>query len=160
MSARSTLPRIKRALPWAGVIALAAACGAAGDGGAPGTEAAEDDALAPGAEDAPQRPSLRDLGPGARRVKVIVLPGDAEVEVDGLAARRRDGVIELAGKPGDRRRLRVFKGSQSIERVVTIEASGASPPRLDLLAKRAAQGAAGTASSAAPVAPLLPESME
>ena len=40
----------------------------------------------------------RRLGADERRVKLLVLPADAAVEVDGVPARRRDGVIELSGK--------------------------------------------------------------
>lgn len=81
---------------------------------------------------APPAPSLKDLGPSFRRVTVIVLPGDASVEVDGFTARRRDGIIEIMGQVGELRRLRVFKGTQKLERDVTIEDAGASPPMLDL----------------------------
>src|SRR5690242_20093187 len=79
-------------------------------------------------------PSLRlkDLGATARRVSIIVLPGDAAVEVDGVGARRRDGVIELVGNLGELHRLRIFKGLQAIEKDVKIEEAGASPAFVDL----------------------------
>lgn len=74
-----------------------------------------------------------------RRVAVLVLPGDALVEVDGQPARRRDGVIELVGKVGDMHRLRAFKGTKSTgERPLTIPAAGAAPVLVDLNAAPAA----------------------
>jgi hypothetical protein len=85
--------------------------------------------LAPKA--APQ-PMLKAMGPKGRRVKVIVLPGSASVEVEGLAARRRDGVIELTGKVGESRRLRVMDAGRQLELDVTIEEGGASPAVVDL----------------------------
>lgn len=85
------------------------------------------------AEDAPHQPTLKDIGPNGRRAKVIVLPGDAAVEVEGLVVRRRDGIVELTGEAGQVSLLRVFKGERSIERHVTIEEdAGASPPLIDL----------------------------
>jgi WD40 repeat protein len=77
--------------------------------------------------------SLADLGPDARRVKLTVLPADARVEVDGRTVARRDGFIELTGKVKETHRLHVWKGSAlPWDWTVTIEASGASPPELDL----------------------------
>src|SRR4030095_9400244 len=76
--------------------------------------------------------SVKDRGSTGRRVKLIVLPGDATVEVNGNPVRRRDGIIELLGKVDETRRIRVSKDKQSIEQDVTIQESGASPPLLDL----------------------------
>jgi len=86
------------------------------------------------------QPSLRDLGEKGRRVKVIVLPGDASVEIDGVAAGRKNGVIELVGRVGEVRRLRVFKGAEQLEENVTIEEATASPAVLDLAALSPKQG--------------------
>jgi WD40 repeat protein len=93
-------------------------------------------------------PSLKDLGPSGRRVKVTVLPGDAEIEIAGVVARRRDGVVELTGKVGDVRRLRVSKGAAYIEQDVTIKDWSASPELIDLAAKILARSA--------PTGPLKP----
>jgi hypothetical protein len=100
----------------------------------PAPEETSDDA--PGLLEADASPlrSLKDLGPSGRRVSVIVLPGDADVEVAGVVVRRRDGVVELMGQVGQALPLRVFKGDISIERSVTILDTGASPPLLDLAA--------------------------
>ncbi|XXT19137.1 WD40 repeat domain-containing protein [Sorangium sp. So ce429] len=66
------------------------------------------------------------------RARVLVLPGDAEVELDGAPIGRRDGLIELSGHVGDRRRLTIVDGDTSIEKDVTIGPDGASPPTIDL----------------------------
>lgn len=107
-------------------------------------EAAPDDGDLPEADEGMAQPTLKDLGEKGRRVTVIVKPGDAAVEVDGVAVRRRDGVIELIGKEGSPpRRLRVFKGLQSLEENVTITEAGASPALVDLNAKPAFEPGTG-----------------
>ncbi|AUX45916.1 uncharacterized protein SOCE26_074180 [Sorangium cellulosum] len=126
---------------WMAVLLVAcgqpASGGGAGEQADSGTTAAEanPERGAPAASDAgtARRAQLRALGPGERRVAVVVLPGDASVEVDGQPARRRDGLIELVGKVGEQHRVRAFKGAKSTgEKTVTIEESGASPALLDL----------------------------
>jgi hypothetical protein len=75
----------------------------------------------------------RQLGPDERRVMVIVVPGDAQVEVDGQATSRRNGVVEIVGKPGEKHTLRAWKDDKSTELVpVTIEEAGANPAFVDV----------------------------
>jgi WD40 repeat protein len=76
-----------------------------------------------------------DLAASGPRVKVIILPGDAEVEADGVLVRRRDGIVELTGKPGAVRRLRVIKGATYLEKEVTIQVGAAPPELINLMAK-------------------------
>jgi serine/threonine-protein kinase len=72
------------------------------------------------------------LGPDERRVPLLVVPGDALVEVDGQPAYRRDGAIDLIGKVGEVRRVRVWKGAkEALEKNVTIQESQPSPPLVD-----------------------------
>ncbi|XXT24955.1 hypothetical protein WME94_25815 [Sorangium sp. So ce429] len=74
------------------------------------------------------------LGAGERRVKLLVLPADAAVEVNGVPARRRDGVIELSGRVGQTHRVRLSRATQHAETIVTVVDAGVSPPSLDLAA--------------------------
>jgi hypothetical protein len=86
------------------------------------------------------------------RVAVVVLPGDARVEVDGQAVERRDGLVDLIGKVGDVRRLRVSKGDKvSGDKMVTIVAGGAVPPLVDLNAPLPTDAAPVTIKKSAPV---------
>ncbi|WP_437626129.1 hypothetical protein [Sorangium sp. So ce1151] len=79
------------------------------------------------------RPGMAVLGPDERRVALLVVPGDALVEVDGQPAYRRDGAIDLTGKVGAVRRVRVWKGTKTTEeKAVTIQETGPSPPLVDL----------------------------
>jgi hypothetical protein len=153
-------------LGWAGWMWILAACGRASVDCDPAEmQLSGDDTLASGGEEVPPQPMLKDFGPSGWRVTLMVLPGDAEVEVGGVAVRRRDGVIELTGKVGETQRLRVFKGADNIERDVILQTAGASPPVLDLMAElvkqRGAPGGAKGVASAAPAADtLLPEEFE
>lgn len=130
MMARDTAATAALVFLWA-----LSACGQPGveEGGAePATSAREIpvESRAPAAA----RPAARRLGAGERRVKLLVLPADAVVEVDGVPMRRRDGVIELSGKVGQAHRVRVSRGAQHGETTVTLTDAGASPPSLDLVA--------------------------
>ncbi|WP_437933071.1 hypothetical protein [Sorangium sp. So ce341] len=141
----------------AAALVLLSALGACGqpveEGGAePATSAGEIavETRAPAAA----RPAARRLGAGERRVKLLVLPADAIVEVDGVPVRRRDGVIELSGKVGQAYRVRVSRGARHGETTVTLTDAGASPPSLDLAAlARAARRSGRGLLPAAPAEP-------
>jgi WD40 repeat protein len=84
-------------------------------------------------------PKLKDAAPtahgaGERRVSVFVLPGDATVESDGNALRRRDGVIDVLIKAGDARTLKAIRGRTETkvpEKAVTLQ-EAAKPAVVDL----------------------------
>ncbi|WP_437717691.1 hypothetical protein WMF45_15520 [Sorangium sp. So ce448] len=78
------------------------------------------------------RAGMAVLGPDERRVPLLVVPGDALMEVDGQPAYRRDGAIDLTGKVGEVRRVRVWKGAKEVlDKDVTIQESQPSPPLVD-----------------------------
>jgi hypothetical protein len=85
-----------------------------------------------GAGEARALPWVKDLGADGRRVKVVVLPGDAQVNIKGMTVLRRRGAVELLGKKGEIIKLRVSKAGEYLEHEVTIQDSGATPPLLDL----------------------------
>ncbi len=73
------------------------------------------------------------MGPDERRVLLFVLPGDASVEVDGRPLYRRNGFVELVGKVGETRKVRVFDGARSTEeKTVAIGEGEATPSLIDL----------------------------
>lgn len=81
------------------------------------------------------------LGDGEVRVSLLVLPGDAVVEVNKVPVRRRNGMIELVGAIGTGQRVDVFWGANAtIEKMVTIAASGVSPPLIDAEAENKSKG--------------------
>lgn len=115
-------------------LSAVSACGQPGfEEGAPETATTVAE-VAEVAAAAKARPGVSRLAAGERRVKLLVLPADAAVEVDGVPARRRDGVIELSGKVGQTRRVRLSRNALHVETTVTVADSGASPPSLDLAA--------------------------
>lgn len=120
-----------------------AASGQKGPGETSATPAGSSKPTAPGGAQGP-RATRPLLAPDERRAALFVVPGDALVEVDGQLAGRRNGVVELVGKPGEVRRVRVFKGAKSTpEKAVTIQENGASPAFLDLNEPAAPQAASG-----------------
>ena len=129
--------RVSRVAAWAALLSMflfACAERAADPAAVPAASGAalgEDKLPVPGRRAVPQG-KLKGLGPDEQRVAIFVLPGDASVEVDGKPVQRRDGVIELVGKVGDQHRLRVFKGTKTEEKVVTLQEGRAVPSRVDL----------------------------
>jgi hypothetical protein len=67
-----------------------------------------------------------------RLVKVVVVPHDASVEVDGTRARTRSGLLEIKGAIGSVHRVRVFKGKVERSTDVTITDAGPYPPKVEL----------------------------
>lgn len=68
--------------------------------------------------------------------RLLVWPSDAEIEMDGVLVERRDGFIDLWGKSGEKKKIRIAQGADSVEIEVTIAASGATPSVIDLDAHR------------------------
>ncbi|AUX36285.1 MULTISPECIES: hypothetical protein [Sorangium] len=99
-----------------------------GDGGVPAVSSAAEVAVPRAAA----RTGMAVLGPVERRVPLLVVPGDALVEVDGQTAYRRDGAIDIVGKVGDQRWVRVWKGAKAAEKPVLIQENQPSPPVIDL----------------------------
>lgn len=93
--------------------------------------------------------------------RLLVLPWEADVEVDGVPYRRRDAIIELSGKLDEKKKVRVFQGTEGVDVEVTIGASGAKPSKIDLNAfvalKKRAAPAPGDPSGAEPFDPLMPD---
>ena len=90
-----------------------------------------------------------------RTVKLVVLPDDVRVEVDGAPVQPKDGVVEIRGALGSEHKVRLFRlgdhdggaVESEIERVVVVAQHGASPAKLDL-------SVVAPGSSGAPSAPV------
>jgi serine/threonine protein kinase len=82
-----------------------------------------------------------------RRANLVILPHDAAVEVDGAPVTPQDGIVEIAGALGSTHRVRLRKDGQEKVAEVVLGASGAQPPKVELVL-------AATSGSANPTAPL------
>lgn len=92
----------------------------------------------------------------ARRVKVVIMPPDASIEVEGEPGVAKNGLLEITGTLGSVFRVRVFKGKHETTTDVIITADGPAPPKIELSLvgppKPAPSGASGTAPPPAPTA--------
>jgi len=111
-------------------------------------EDAEERVHAPLGPRAPGGSGAPPPAPGARRVDVFVLPGDALVEVDGKPARRRDGVIEVLLDPDEEKHLQATAGASGArvhDKSATLRAGASGPLLLDLNAELPSAGKNGPA---------------
>jgi len=90
-----------------------------------------------------------------RRMKVVIMPGDAQAEIEGEKAQVKLGLLEIAGVLGSVRRVHIFKGKNETTVDVIVTESGPSPPKIELTfggpkPAVSAASSAGPASSSAP----------
>ncbi len=85
-----------------------------------------------------------------RRVKIVILPPDAIVELDGARALARGGILEVTGTLGSVHRLKLTKGKATTHVDIIVTEEGAMPPKVELLFGSAA---ARASASAAPISP-------
>ena len=64
--------------------------------------------------------------------RIVVWPGDAEIEMSGVLVPRRNGLLELWAKPAEKKKLRVVEGADSMNMEVTFDSSGVKPSVIDL----------------------------
>jgi serine/threonine-protein kinase len=86
-------------------------------------------------------------GDANRRATLVILPDDAQVEIDSVPARPVDGVVKIVGAVGSVHRVRLRKDGQEKIAEVLIGPSGAEPPKVELVL------VAAPATSAAPTKP-------
>jgi len=77
-------------------------------------------------------PAPKDVAP--KRVKVVIIPEDAIVEVEGTETELAGGLLELTGKPGKVFKVKAKKGTGETEVEVVITEAGALPPKVEVLA--------------------------
>jgi serine/threonine-protein kinase len=67
-----------------------------------------------------------------KRVKVVVMPADATVEVEGAKVDSKGGIFEITGAPGTVRKVHIFKGKSETTTDVVVTEAGALPPKVEL----------------------------
>jgi serine/threonine-protein kinase len=88
-----------------------------------------------------------------RRVKVVVMPADATVEIEGQPVSAKNGLVEITGTLGSVHRVRVSKGKHESTTDVIVTEDGPSPPKVELVSATAKPTAAVTAIPPAAPAP-------
>lgn len=80
--------------------------------------------------------ALRGIPTSIRHARLVVLPVDAAVEVDGVAVDVRGGIVEITGAFGSGHRVRLFKGTNETRAEVFVTEEGAQPPKVELLGQQ------------------------
>jgi serine/threonine-protein kinase len=84
-------------------------------------------------------------------VKLAIVPKDAQVEIEGAAAKVSGGAVEITGKLGSVHRVRVHKGAAQTTEDVVVTETGALPAKVELGAK-STKAAAPVVKTGAPTA--------
>jgi serine/threonine-protein kinase len=67
-----------------------------------------------------------------RRVKVVIMPGDVQIEIEGEPALAKQGLLEITGTLGSVHRVRIWKGKNETTQDVIVTEAGPSPPKIEL----------------------------
>ncbi len=67
-----------------------------------------------------------------RRAKVVIMPVDVSIEIEGEKATAKNGLLEITGTLGSVHRVRIFKGKNETITDVIITEAGPSPPKIEL----------------------------
>jgi len=68
--------------------------------------------------------------PSERSVKLVIIPDDAKVTVDGQPAKVKNGVVEIVGTLGSVHKVKLTSGKQEAEEDVVVTEIGAQPPKV------------------------------
>ncbi len=104
-----------------------------------------------------------DTNAETRTVKLVIIPDEAEVKVDGLSVKVKKGAVEITGKPGTVHKVTLTLGKDTIEEEVVVTDSGALPPKLELEPKKGGGGGAKpltTGAAPATAAPTTPKGID
>jgi serine/threonine-protein kinase len=66
-------------------------------------------------------------------VRLVVLPADATVAIDGARAEVHDGVVDVAGTLGSVHHVTLVKDKGAAQGDVSITEAGAMPPKLEIV---------------------------
>ena len=90
--------------------------------------------------------------PAARTVRLVVIPSDAEVEVDGAKVVPSDGLVEIRGALGSVHAVRVKAFAEETTTHLVVTEDGALPPKIEIrpAAAKATAGPTTTTTTTAP----------
>jgi len=92
-----------------------------------------------------------------RRFKLNIFPTDAKVEVDGVPAVAKRGIVDISGPLGSTKMVKLIKGKQESTTEVAITEAGLLPPVAEIIPGGAAKASASASAGPVPVAPVTPE---
>ncbi|MEO5726604.1 MAG: serine/threonine-protein kinase, partial [Byssovorax sp.] len=79
------------------------------------------------------RPSATPVAPSkTRTVRLVVIPADATVDVEGTPVIARDGLVEIRGALGSVHAVHVKAGDEETSTNVVVTEDGALPPKIEL----------------------------
>ena len=104
----------------------------------------------------PPAPAAGPVEAKPRSVKMVVIPADATVEVDGVAAPVTNGVVEIKGPLGSLHTVRIAAGGAETTGDVAITENGASPPKMELAPAAEKDPPAPAGSATATASPPFP----
>ena len=89
-------------------------------------------AVAPSPSASPPAPGIAPPAEAKpRTVKLVILPDDAEVEVDGAGVKPTDGAVEITGPLGSVHKVRVASSGGEVVHDVVVSETGAVPAKLE-----------------------------
>jgi len=89
-----------------------------------------------------------DLTP--KRFKLVVVPTDVKVEIDGKIAKNDRGIVDINGTLGSVLRVKITKGRQDYTTDVAVTETGLLPPKVELLPPGAPRPSGSASAGAAP----------
>jgi eukaryotic-like serine/threonine-protein kinase len=98
--------------------------------------------------------------PKPRTVKVVILPDEATVEVDGAGVKTSEGTIEITGTLGSVHKVHVTSADGEVLRDVVIAENGPSPAKVEAPAPKSSVPKPTAGRPVAPVAPVAPRPSE
>ena len=102
-----------------------------------------------------------------RRFKLVIVPADAKVEIDGQPVTSQKGIVDITGALGSTKIVKIMKGKQEYTTDVAITDVGLLPPKVELLppgaprpSASASSGPGGGPAPTAPTPPPMPTSIK
>jgi serine/threonine-protein kinase len=65
-------------------------------------------------------------------VKVVIMPADVQIEIEGEPAQAKQGLLEITGTLGSVHRVKIWKGKTETTQDVIVTEAGPSPPKIEL----------------------------
>ena len=95
-------------------------------------------------------PAVAPADVAPRRFKLVIVPSDAKVEIDGQPVTTQKGIVDITGALGSTKIVKIMKGKQEYTTDVAITDVGLLPPKVELLPPGAPRPSGSASTGAAP----------